>query len=109
MSLKEKDLIELLSSTIEEDAIISRIYNLFHITCGYTIKELNAIIEFGRNEGIFKIENVSNPSQQYNDVEWNADNVEQEILVTNDSKEQLISVLFSSEPRIPNLFKQFID
>jgi len=53
--MKEKDLIELLRSTIESDALISRLFNLFHLDYKYSIKELNSLIDYGVQYGYFTI------------------------------------------------------
>lgn len=84
--MKEKDLVEFLSSTIEEDAIISRVYNLFHITRGYPIEELNIIVEHGKINGIFKIKSVKNANKKYSIVDWSPNNIEQEIIISDEYK-----------------------
>ncbi len=47
--MKKENLVEFLSSIIEEDAIISRLYNLFHIKYGYEIQELDGLVQYGIN------------------------------------------------------------
>lgn len=57
--MKKEDLIEFLSSTIEEDAIVSKLYNLFHIEYKYEINYLNDLFQYGVGEKYFFIESVT--------------------------------------------------
>ena len=104
--MKKQDLIELLRSTIEEDALVSRLFNLFHLHYGYSINELDAIIEFGTKNGYFSIENVVSAEKKYNEIEWAADNNYQEIIMNNE--ERFTACLFSKEDCVPEEFAQFL-
>lgn len=104
--MKKDDLIEFLSSTIEEDAIISRIYNLFHNEWKYSLDELNEIINFGVKNGDLVIENVKDPAIQYDTIDWQLDNVYQEILMVDIYK--YMPLLFNENPQVPNEYEKFI-
>ena len=104
--MKKDDLIEFLSSTIEEDAIISRIYNLFHNEWNYSLDELNEIINFGVKNGDLVIENVKDPAIQYDTIDWQLDNVYQEILMVDIYK--YMPLLFNENPQVPNEYEKFI-
>ena len=73
--------VEFLSSTIEEDAIIRRIYNLFPNGWNYSLDELNEIINFGIKNGDLVIENVEDATMHYDTIDWRLDNVYQEIIM----------------------------
>lgn len=105
--MKEKDLIELLRSTIESDAIVSRLFNLYHIEYKYTLEKLNKIIDYGVQNNYFTIENVNDGSIKYTEIDWKADNTYQEILMIN--KDSNIKQLFSGKGSVPDEFCQFID
>lgn len=105
--MKEKDLIELLRSTIESDAIVSRLFNLYHIKYKYTLEKLNKIIDYGVQNNYFIIENVNDGSINYTEIDWKADNTYQEVLMIN--KDSNIKQLFSGKGSVPNEFCQFID
>ena len=104
--MKKEHLIEFLSSTIEEDAIISRIYNLFHNEWDYSLDELNEIINFGIKNGDLVIENVNDTTIHYDMIDWRLDNVYQEILMVDIYKYML--VLFSKNPQVPKEYEKFI-
>lgn len=104
--MKREDLIEFLSSTIEEDAIVSRLYNLFHIEYKYEIKILNDLVQYGVENKFFSIENVVNPNERYNEVEWKSDNTYQEIIMNDD--EEFVNCPFSTNPCVPKGFTQFL-
>lgn len=97
--MKKKDLIEFLQSAIEEDAIVSRVYMLFHLDYNYPIEELNDLITYGVNNNYFIISNVANPKQTYKEVNWEKDNSYQEITMKNEEKN--IPYLFSEDVHIP--------
>ena len=78
--MKKENLVEFLSSIIEEDAIISRLYNLFHIKYGYEIQELDGLVQYGISNSNFIIE-----------------------------QSDFIKLLFSENPEIPKDFVQFLD
>lgn len=103
--MKEKHLIELLRSTIESDAIVSRLFNLYHIEYKYTLQELNTIIDYGVQKGYFTIENVDDENIKYKTINWSADNIYQEVLMVN--KDNYIKGLFSGKGMVPNEFCQF--
>ena len=105
--MKKQDLIELLRSTIEGDAIISRLFNLFHLKYNYPIENLDCLIKYGVEKGCFSIERVDDSEEKYNEVDWREDNNYQEIVMNNE--EQYITCLFASEARIPERFIQFVD
>ena len=104
--MKKGDLIEFLSSTIEEDAIISRIYNLFHNEWKYSLDELNEIINFGIKNGDLVIENVEDTTIHYDTIDWRLDNVYQEILMVDIYK--YMSLLFNKNPQVPKEYEKFI-
>ncbi|ASM35184.1 Uncharacterised protein [Campylobacter sputorum subsp. bubulus] len=104
--MKKDHLIEFLSSTIEEDAIISRIYNLFHNEWKYSLDELNEIINFGIENGDLLIENVNDINIHYDRVDWRLDNIYQEIVMIDIYK--YMPLLFSSNPVIPKEYEKFI-
>lgn len=104
--MKKDDLIEFLSSTIEEDAIISRIYNLFHNEWNYSLDELNEIINFGVKNGDLVIENVDDVTIHYDTIDWRLDNVYQEILMVDIYK--YMPLLFNENPQVPKEYEKFI-
>ena len=104
--MKKDDLIEFLSSTIEEDAIISRIYNLFHNEWKYSLDELNEIINFGIKNGDLVIENVEDITIHYDTIDWRLDNVYQEIIMVDIYK--YMPLLFSKNPQVPKEYEKFI-
>jgi len=104
--VKKQDLIEFLRSTIEEDAIVSRLFNLFHLEYGYSIESLNCLIQYGVEKGYFSIENINNSEKKYKVVEWRIDNTFQEIIMNNEEK--YIPCLFAREACVPEEFIQFV-
>lgn len=104
--MKKDDLIEFLSSTIEEDAIISRICNLFHNEWKYSLDELNEIINFGIKNGDLVIENVEDITIHYDTIDWRLDNVYQEIIMVDIYK--YMPLLFSKNPQVPKEYEKFI-
>ncbi|MCI6989054.1 MAG: hypothetical protein MR902_05715, partial [Campylobacter sp.] len=81
--MKKEHLIELLSSAIEEDAMIDRLFYLFHLEWKYSLKELDKIIKFGIENGDLAIENVKDTTIHYDTIDWRLDNVYQEILMVD--------------------------
>ncbi len=63
------DLIELLQSFLEEDAIVSRIFSYFCLKKNYNIALLNDIISIGLRENILII-NSSDEQIEYDRIEW---------------------------------------
>lgn len=104
--MKNEDLIELLRSTIESDAIISTLYAVFHLNRGYSLELLDKIIQYGVDEGILIIGNINDYDKRYNKIDWSQDNSIQEVFMPN--SQNYIKVLFSCEPSIPKEFKQFV-
>ena len=104
--MKEQDLIEFLRSTIEGDAIISRLFNLFHLEYNYSIENLNYLIKYGVEKGCFSIEGVDDAEKKYGEVDWREDNNYQEIIMNNE--EQYITCLFASAAYIPEDFIKFV-
>ena len=105
--MKKENLVEFLSSIIEEDAIISRLYNLFHIKYGYEIQELDGLVQYGIRNSNFIIENIDNSDVTYDKVEWREDNNFQEVVIIEQC--DFIKLLFSENPEIPKDFVQFLD
>ena len=105
--MRKENLVEFLSSIIEEDAIISRLYNLFHIRYGYEIQELDNLVQHGVKNNNFIIENIDSSDVTYNKVEWSEDNNFQEIVIIENS--DFVRQLFSETPEIPKVFVQFLD
>ena len=56
--MREKHIVELLSSAIEGDGIISVVFKFFHIDWEYTLEELDLIINFGIKNGDLHIEDM---------------------------------------------------
>jgi hypothetical protein len=105
--MKKKDLIEFLRSTIEGDAIIARIYNLFHLTYKYSLEELEELIQYGVKNNYFTIGDLEDYEKNYSKVEWAEDNVYQEIFMND--KEPYIKCLFSGDGTVPKNFMKFLD
>ena len=63
------DLIELLQSFLEEDAIVSRIFSYFCLKKNYNIALLNDIISIGLRENILIIINSSDEQIEYDRIE----------------------------------------
>ena len=104
--MKKQDLIEFLRSTIEEDAIVSILFNFFHLQHGYSIESLNCLIQYGVEKGYFSIENVNDSEKKYKEVEWRIDNTFQEIIMNNEAK--YIPCLFAREACVPEEFIRFV-
>ena len=104
--MKKQDLMEFLRSTVEGDAIVSRLFNLFHLEYGYSIESLNGLIQYGVENDYFSIENVNDSEAKYKEVDWRKDNNFQEIIVNNEEK--YILCLFSAEAYIPEEFTRFV-
>lgn len=102
--MKKTDLIELLSSIIEEDAIISRVYNLFHSSYDYSLHELDEIIYYGIQNNYFSLENVDDDSVKYETIDWRTDNTYQEIVMIDN--ERFVLDLFDKK-EVPKEFLQF--
>ncbi|MBP2620092.1 hypothetical protein ACVRXQ_12180 [Streptococcus panodentis] len=100
--MKTEDLIELLQSILEEDAIISRLFTYFHLHKEYEISDLNKIIEIGITEKVFLIINVTDESIEYKRIEWSESNTYQEVIFSN--PQDYIPSLFSNPVQIPDLF-----
>ena len=77
--MRKEHIIELLSSAIEGDGIISVVFNFFHNEWHYSLDELNEIIHFGVKNGDLTIENVKNANIRYDTIDWRLDNIYQEI------------------------------
>ena len=105
--MKKDDLIEFLSSTIEEDAIISRIYNLFHNEWNYSLDELNEIINFGIKNGDLIIADMDDYDKFYDTIDWRLDNVYQEIIMVDIHK--YMPLLFNENPQVPKEYERFIN
>lgn len=105
--MKKEDLIEFLSSTIEEDAIISRLYNLIHIEYKYELKLLDDLVQYGVEKHYFSIESVAHSDETYDKVEWKSDNNYQEVIMTD--HEEIVECLFSSNTQIPEDFTKFLN
>jgi len=80
------DLIELLQSFLEEDAIVSRIFSYFCLKKNYNIALLNDIISIGLRENILIIINSSDEQIEYDRIEWKKDNTYQEVVFRNPEK-----------------------
>jgi hypothetical protein len=104
--MREEDLIEFLRSTIEEDAIISRIFYLFHLTYNYSIDELDNLIQYGVSEGYFSIKNLSDSEKTYESIDWCDSNTYQEVIMNNHS--QYVDDLFGKKVSIPKEFTEFL-
>ena len=96
------DLIELLQSFLEEDAIVSRIFSYFCLKKNYNIALLNDIISIGLRENILIIINYSDEQIEYDRI----DNTYQEVVFRN--PEKYVPVLFSEAILIPEPFSQFL-
>ena len=105
--MKKEDLIEFLLSTIEEDAIISRIYNLFHVEKGYSIEELNLLAQYGIDNSYFILIDVLKGVRLYTEIDWKLDNITQEIIMKNMDKFK--PYLFTRNPCVPKEFIHFLD
>lgn len=104
--MKKEDLVEFLRSTIESDAIISRLYRLFHLEYGYSLSELSNIIYYGVKKNYFSIENVYDEKIKYEKIDWRLDNIEQEVIMNE--PEKYIGRLFSENVEIPEEFLLFL-
>lgn len=104
--MKKNDLIEFLRSTIESDAIVSRLYRLFHIEYGYSLEELSDIIFYGVEHGYFSLESVNDERIKYSEIDWRIDNVEQEVIMNE--PEKYIRFLFNQNVEIPKEFVYFL-
>ena len=104
--MKKDHLIELLCSAIEGDGIISIVFHFFHITLGYSLDELNEIINFGIKNGDLVIENVEDITIHYDTIDWRLDNVYQEIIMVDIYK--YMPLLFSKNPQVPKEYEKFI-
>lgn len=71
--MRKEHIIELLSSAIEGDGIISVVFNFFHNEWHYSLDELNEIIHFGVKNGDLTIENVKNANIRYDTIDWRLD------------------------------------
>ncbi|BDR59371.1 hypothetical protein [Xylocopilactobacillus apicola] len=104
--MKKEDLIELLSSIIEEDAVISRIYNLFHVYYKYEIKLLDEIVKYGIQNGFFDVEAPGDSDKLFTEIKWSQNNISQEIILNG--HEEVIKMVFAKKPKIPKLFTCFL-
>ncbi|CAM3655916.1 hypothetical protein ERUR111494_05345 [Erysipelothrix urinaevulpis] len=104
--MKKEDLIEFLRSTIESDAIVSRLYRLFHVEYGYSLNDLSEIIIYGVNNNYFSLENVDDEQIKYNKIDWRIDNIEQEVIMNE--PEKYIGLLFGNNVEIPKEFLMFL-
>ena len=104
--MRKEHIIELLSSAIEGDGIISVVFNFFHNEWHYSLDELNEIIHFGVKNGDLTIENVKNANIRYDTIDWRLDNVYQEILMVDIYK--YMPLLFNENPQVPKEYEKFI-
>jgi hypothetical protein len=105
-SMRQEHIIELLSSAIEGDGIISVVFKFFHIDWEYTLEELDLIINFGIKNGDLLIEDMHDENKHYDKIDWRLDNVYQEIVMVDIYK--YMPLLFSKHPTVPDPYKQFI-
>ena len=105
-AMKEEDLIELLTSILEEDAIVSRLYTYFYKHLNYPLELLVSIINFGLEEGFFQVVDTESNDTIIESINWQADNIEQEILMCDEN--QFMNNLFNNKPSVPEEFQQFI-
>ena len=104
--MRQEHIVELLSSAIEGDGIISVVFKFFHIDWGYTLEELDLIINFGIKNGDLLIEDMHNENKHYDKIDWRLDNVYQEIVMVDIYK--YMPLLFSKHPTVPDPYRQFI-
>lgn len=104
--MKKIHIIELLSSAIEGDGIISVVFHFFHITLGYSLDELNEIINFGIKNGDLIIADMDDYDKFYDTIDWRLDNVYQEILMVDIYK--YMPLLFNENPQVPKEYEKFI-
>lgn len=100
-----EDLLEMLMSIVEEDAIIARLYRLFYIIRGYPLDVIKSIVLTGMEEHYFDVETIDGQAVNYRDIIWEEDNNQQELIVSSD---KLSSLLFTSPPMIPAEFQTFL-
>ena len=105
-AMKEEDLIELLTSILEEDANVSRLYTNFYKHLNYPLELLVSIINFGLEEGFFQVVDTESNDTIIESINWQADNIEQEILMCDEN--QFMNNLFNNKPSVPEEFQQFI-
>lgn len=104
--MNEEDLKELLLSIAEEDAIIAQLYNFFILEKGYSIDILEQIIEYGISIGWFEIVNVNCTDKLETSIDWQTNNIFQEVLFSDMTI--AISQLFQSSSEIPTTFRKFV-
>lgn len=104
--MRKEHIIELLSSAIEGDGIISVVFNFFHNEWHYSLDELNEIIHFGVKNGDLTIENVKNANIRYDTIDWRLDNIYQEIVMVDIYK--YMPLLFNENPQVPKEYEKFI-
>ena len=104
--MRKGHIIELLSSAIEGDGIISVVFNFFHNEWHYSLDELNEIIHFGVKNGDLTIENVKNANIRYDTIDWRLDNIYQEIVMVDIYK--YMPLLFNKNPQVPKEYEKFI-
>ena len=73
---------------------------------GYSLDELNEIINFGVKNGDLVIENVEDATIHYDTIDWRLDNVYQEILMVDIYK--YMPLLFNENPQVPKEYEKFI-
>ncbi|ASM36863.1 hypothetical protein [Campylobacter sputorum] len=104
--MKKEHLTEFLLSTIEEDAMIDRLFYLFHDKWKYSLEELDEIINFGIENGDLLIADMKNYDKYYDKVDWNINNPYQEIIMVDIYK--YMPLLFSKNPVVPKEYEKFI-
>ena len=105
--MKKNDLIELIQSILEEDAIINRLFHLFHLNKGYKISTLEEIISIGVKQGILLVLNTTDENTKYHHVDWSYNNNYQELIFAN--PEIYIPMVFSNDIRLPEIFLPFAE
>ena len=105
--MRKEHIIELLSSAIEGDGIISVVFNFFHNEWHYSLDELNEIIHFGVKNGDLVIADIDDYDKFYDTIDWRLDNVYQEILMVDINK--YMPLLFNDNPQVPDEYKKFVD
>lgn len=107
--MKENDLLELLQSILEEDAIISRIYSYFVVYKNYTEDTLKTIVSYGVNKNIIEvIQTLDDSIIDHFSIDWKEENTFQELIFKEEYYAYYQTILFSEEPKIPSEFVQFI-
>ncbi|WP_226535923.1 hypothetical protein [Fictibacillus halophilus] len=112
--MKEKDLLEFLTSIAEEDAQISTIVGFFTNQLGYEVNVIKEIVNYGvKNDILHVIDNeqvhencISVQIVDLSEIDWSISNVKNEIYY-NDF-DYYREKLFVSDPKVPQEFMRFI-